>query len=192
MSLDVFLRTRIFEPLGMDDTWFYLPEDKAGRLVTVQKPDNGNWVPYPVSFYDPDFPVKGAKKYFSGGAGLTSTAKDYATFLQMYLNGGELNGKRILSRTTVQTIMANQVGNLLGENSDTYFGLAFGVLTQKGQDRGGLGSTGTFRTGGYFNTQCFADPNEKFIGVIMKQTRDALSDDVDWRFRVLVGQAVDD
>jgi len=193
MPFDVFLRKRLFEPLGMNDTWFYIPGEKAKRLVSVQKPENGKWVRYPVTFYDPDYPVKGAEKFFSGGAGLTSTAKDYATFLQMYLNGGELNGVRILSRTTVQSILANHTGNLFaGENADSYFSLGFGVLTQKGQDKGGQGSAGTFDWGGYFNTSYFADPKEKIIGILMKQTQGDVSDDTQWRFRLLIEEAVDD
>jgi len=113
IPFDKFLKTRLFDPLGMNDTWFYLPEDKSSRLVKVQhQSDNGEWKRYPVTFYDPDYPIKGAKRFFSGGAGLSSTAKDYATFLQMYLNEGELNGVRILSRTTVQSMMGNQIGDL--------------------------------------------------------------------------------
>jgi len=190
---DVFLKEKIFDPLGMNDTWFYLPESKAERLVSVQhKLDDGEWHRYPITFYDPDYPVIGAKRFFSGGAGLSSTAKDYATFLQMYLNDGELNGVRILSRTTVQSIMANQIDNLWGEDSESYFGLAFSVVTQKGQDKGGSGSIGTFSWGGYFNTQYFADPEEKIIGILMKQTQDEESDDTRWMFRQLTGQAVDD
>jgi CubicO group peptidase (beta-lactamase class C family) len=192
MPLDVFFRTRIFEPLGMNDTWFYLPEEKASRLVSVQKPDSGKWVRYPVTFYDPDYPVKGAKKFFPGGAGLSSTAKDYATFLQMYLNGGELNGKRILSRTTIQSMMGNQNNKIWGDDADSYYAMAFGVTTQIGADKGGNGSTGTFRWGGYFNTSYFADPKENVIGVLMKQTQDTDKDDTEWKFNVLVGQAVND
>ena len=192
MPFDIFLRTRLFDPLGMDDTWFYLPENKAKRLVSVQKPDNGKWIRYPVTFYDPDYPVKGAKRFFAGGAGLSSTAKDFATFLQMYLNGGELNGVRILSRTTVQSILSNQIGNLWGENSDTYYCLAFAVVTQKGQDKGGQSSSGSFGWSGYFNTQYFADPKEKTIGILMKQTQGAYYDDTEWKFKILVGQSIDD
>jgi CubicO group peptidase (beta-lactamase class C family) len=192
MPLDVFFRTRIFEPLGMNDTWFFLPENKASRLVSVQKPDNGKWVRYPVTFYDPDYPVKGAKKFFPGGAGLSSTAKDYATFLQMYLNGGELNGKRILSRTTIQSMMGNQNYKIWGEDSENYYAMAFGVITQRGSDKGGNGSAGTFHWGGYFNTQYFADPKEHVIGIIMKQTQEESGDDTNWKFPVLVGQAVND
>lgn len=193
MPFNIFLKERLFDPLGMKDTWFYLPEDKSKRLVSVQhKLATGEWDRYPVTFYDPDYPIKGAKRFFSGGAGLSSTARDYATFLQMYLNEGELNGIRILSRTTVQSMMGNQIGDLLGENSGSAYGLAFGLVNLKGQTFGGRGSVGTFTWGGYFNTQYFADPKEKIIGILMKQTQGSVSDDTGWKFRLLVGQAVDD
>lgn len=191
MPFDKFLKERLFDPLGMEDTWFYLPGSKADRLVSVQKRENGKWIRYPVTFYDPDYPIKGARRFFSGGAGLSSTAKDYATFLQMYLNGGELNGVRILSRTTVQSIMGNQVGDLYNGDEE-YYGLAFGVVTAEGQDAGGLGSKGTFSWGGYFNTQYFADPVEQTIGILMKQTQGPVNDDTGWRFQLLVNQAIDD
>ena len=156
----------------------------------MQKPENANWGRYPVTFYDPDYPIKGAKSFFSGGAGLCGTAKDYATFLQMYLNGGELNGVRILSRTTIETMMRNQTGDLFG-GGNSHHGLAFGVLDDKGVAKGGSGSSGTFDWGGYFNTQYFADPKEKAIGVLMKQTQGG-DDNTGWKFRLLVGAAVDD
>lgn len=192
LTFDEFLRIHIFDPLGMNDTRFYQPAEKTGRLVAVQQRVNGKWAKYPVTFYDPDYPVKGAKSFFSGGAGLSSTARDYAVFLQMYLNGGEYNGKRLLSRTTVETILSNQIGNLWGENAEKDFGLAFSVLTKTGQRKGGLGSTGTFEWGGYFNTQYFADPKEKIIGIIMKQTQGSVKDDTGWKFKQLVFQSVDD
>jgi len=192
MPFDEFLRTHIFDPLGMDDTRFYFPQEKAGRVVAVQHKVNGNWEKYPVTFYDTDYPVKGAKTFFSGGAGLSSTARDYATFLQMYLNGGEYNGVRLLSRTTVDVILSNQVGNIMGEDSDTQFGLAFGILTEKGQARGGQGSAGTFNWGGYFNSQYFADPKDQVIGIILKQTQGPVDDETGWKFRQLVFQSIDD
>jgi CubicO group peptidase (beta-lactamase class C family) len=191
MPFDRFLRTRLFDPLGMDDTWFYLPEELNNRLVTVQTSENGEWVPYPVTFYDPDYPIKGSKALFAGGAGLCSTPEDYATFLQMYLNNGELNGTRILSRTTVNTIMSNHYPEIW-EDSYDYYGLAFSINTEKGEDIGGLGSKGTFGWGGYFNTQYFADPEEEIIGVIMKQTRNVRGDNTSWRFKQLVGQCISD
>ena len=120
MPLDTFFRTRIFDPLGMDDTWFYLPDSKATRLVPVQTWKDDKWVRFSSDpSYDPEYPVKGAKSYFAGGAGLCSTAQDYATFLQMYLNQGELNGKRLLSRTTVEFILSNQIGNLMNARETT-------------------------------------------------------------------------
>lgn len=190
---DVYLKNHIFEPLGMNDTYFYLPKEKAGRLVSVQKPDNGKWVRYPVTFYDPDYPVKGARQFFSGGAGLSSTAKDYATFLQMYLNGGDLNGVRLLSRKTIETMLANQTGELFPwGGGGKYFSLAFGVVTPAGLAKGGLGSQGTFDWGGYFNTQYFADPEENVIGILLKQTQGTSADETGWKFRQMTGAALDD
>ncbi len=191
IPFDRFLRERLFDPLGMDDTWFYLPNDKAGRLVDVQHKVDGQWQAFQDTFYDPDYPIKGARTFFAGGAGLSSTAKDYATFLQMYLNGGELNGVRILSRTTIATIMANQTGSLFGGDEEDY-GLAFGMLTDRGVAKGGLGGVGTFVWGGYFNTQYFADPSEGIIGILMKQTQGPTNDQTSWKFRQLVGAAIDD
>ena len=175
----------------MEDTWFYQPEKNINRVVEVQTPVNGEWQKYPVTFYDTDYPIKGARTFFSGGAGLSSTAKDYAIFLQMYLNGGEYNGVRLLSRKTVDVILSNQIGDIWGD-SDTKFGLAFELLTEKGQRKGGLGSEGTFNWGGYFNTQYFADPKENVIGIIMKQTQGPENDITGWKFRQLVFQAIDD
>lgn len=191
VPFDRFLRERLFDPLGMNDTWFYLPEDKANRLVAIQCKQDGKWVNYPRTFYDTDYPIKGTKTFFSGGGGLSATAKDYATFLQLYLNGGELNGVRILSRTTIATMMADQTGNLFG-GDDKHYGLAFGVLKAKGEAKGGLGGAGTFEWGGYFNTQYFADPKEQLIGIIMKQTQGPTPDQTAWKFRQLVGASVDD
>lgn len=190
MPLNEYYRTNIFEPLGMKDTWFYLPKDKHNRLVTVQRKVNNEWERYPITFYDPDFPIKGAKRYFSGGAGLSSTAKDYLSFLQMYLNGGELNGIRLLSRTTIQFMLANQIGKLYTDKG-AYYGLAFSVINDHGQNYGGRGSIGTFGWGGYFNTQYFVDPKEETIGIIMKQTQET-NEDSGAKFFQLVGQAIDD
>jgi len=190
---DIFLREHLFDPLGMTDTWFYLPESKAERLVSVQyKYEEKNWLNYPVTFYDPEYPIKGEKTFFSGGAGLCSTAKDYATFLQMYLNGGELNGKRFLSRTTIQTIMQNQTGDLYGTGAGKHYGLGFGVTNEEGLTIGGRGGIGTLFWSGYFNTDGFANPTENLVGILMKQTQGIGSDDTSWQFRLLSFQAIDD
>ena len=192
MPFDEFLQTRIFDPLGMADTRFYLPEYKHDRLVTVQrKNDSEEWEPYPVTFYDPEYPRTGAMTFFSGGAGLSSTVRDYAKFLQMYLNQGEYDGLRLLSRTTVNFMMQNQVGDFLGDGGLDY-GIAFGLIDEKGEAMGGRGSKGTFDWGGYFNTSYFADPNEGIIGLIFKQTQGPTGDQSGWKFRQLVFQAIDD
>ncbi|NBC04122.1 MAG: serine hydrolase [Bacteroidetes bacterium] len=192
MPFDEYLRTHIFNPLGMDDTRFYLPESKYDRLVTVQRKDeDGKWEPYPVTFYDPDYPREGAMTFFSGGAGLSSTVEDYAKFLQMYLNNGEYTGTRLLSRTTVNFMMQNQIGGLFNDTGRGY-GLAFGIINETGETSGGRGSFGTFDWGGYFNTQYFADPNENVIGLIFKQTQGNTGDETGWKFRQLVFQAIDD
>lgn len=192
MPLDTYLQNHIFGPLEMNNTAFYLPKSKEDRLVAVQTIEEDKWINYPITFYDPNYPTKGAKKFFSGGAGLCGTAEDYAKFLQMYLNNGELNGTRLLSRTTVNAIMDNQIDDLWGEDPKAFYGLAFMVQTEKGEGSAGKGSTGTFSWGGYFNTQYFADPKEQIIGIILKQTQKISSDDTGWKFSILVGQSIDD
>ncbi|MEX0324042.1 MAG: serine hydrolase domain-containing protein [Puniceicoccaceae bacterium] len=192
MPFDEFLRTRLFDPLGMDDTWFYQPKVNTERLVTVQRKDeNGDWEPKPVTYYDPAYPIKGARTFFSGGAGLSSTTEDYAKFLQMYLNGGEYNGIRFLSRKTIESIMMEQFPGTWNDKDRSY-GLAFGLIGEYGKSRGGRGSVGTFDWGGYFNTQYFADPEEQLLGLIFKQTRGKTGDTTRWQYRLLALQAIDD
>lgn len=185
-SFDQFLKERIFDPLGMDDTYFYLPSSKSERLVKVQLKKDGEWKNFPANeFYDPEYPIRGAKAYFSGGAGLSSTARDYAKFLQMYLNGGSFNGNMLLSPTTVEIIMSNHTADLF-KSPGKYYGLAFGVVSDRGEDIGGMGSEGTFDWGGYFNTQYFADPETKVIGILMKQTQGTPNDETAWKFRQMI------
>lgn len=189
MPFDQFLQTRLFAPMGMNNTGFYLNETQGKKLVTIHRKVNNQWEAFPVTFYDPDYPKTGAKTFFSGGAGLSSTAEDYAKFLQMYLNGGSYNGIKFLSSTTIQTIMSNQVGDLLGNGGKDY-GLAFGLVDQNGVAQGGIGSLGTFDWGGYFNTQYFADPVTKTIGILMKQTQGNTGDETSWKFRQMVFTSV--
>ena len=191
MSFDTFLQERLFKPLGMADTHFYLPEEKADRLVTPHLDKDGEWVKYRglPSYYDADYPIKGSKTYFSGGAGLSSTAYDYATFLQMVLNDGELNGVRFLSRTTVDTMNAIQID----KGGEISHGLAFGINNEKSLAKGGLGSVGSVSWGGYFNSQYFADPDEQILAVLLKQTRKTINrDSTRDKYRRLVLQAIDD
>jgi len=192
MPLEKYLRKHIFEPLDMHDTWFYIPASIEDRLVSVQTNKDGQWIDYPTTFYDPDYPKEGAKTYFSGGAGLSGTALDYAKFLQMYLNEGEYNGTRLLSRNTVRIIMANHIGESWESFPNAYHGLAFKVQSEEGVTTGDIHSAGTFMWGGYFNSQYFADPQEEIIGIIIKQTRDTDNDDTQWKFPIIVMQSIDD
>ncbi len=190
-KLDVFMREEIFEPLAMTDTYFYLPKEKHERLVAVQTLENGTWTESEAnSFYEPNYPTTGAQTFFSGGAGLSSTALDYAQFLQMYINGGELNGKRILSPTTVDVILSNHIGDIWADQGAGH-GLAFKVIGEGASAKGGQGSPGTFEWGGYFNTQYFADPQQKLIGIIMKQTLNVPNDQTAWKFRNIVFSSIE-
>jgi CubicO group peptidase (beta-lactamase class C family) len=190
MPFDQFLQKRIFAPMGMNTTGFYLNEEQGKKLVTIHRKNNEKWEGYPTTFYDPNYPKTGAKTFFSGGAGLSSTAEDYAKFLQMYLNGGTYNGTRFLSPNTIKTIMSNQVGDLLGGGGKDY-GLAFGLVDDNGVAKGGIGSMGTFDWGGYFNTQYFADPVTNTIGILMKQTQGGTGDQTSWKFRQMVFSAIE-
>jgi CubicO group peptidase (beta-lactamase class C family) len=194
-TFDQFLKEHLFDPLGMMDTQFYLRPEQYRRLVPVQTKDSdGEWVIYeghPDGYYDAAYPIQGAKRFFSGGAGLSSTAQDYARFLQMYLNGGVFNEHRILSPTTIDLIMSNQTGDFFG-GGKVYYGLAFGVVTDQGFAVGGRGSVGTFDWGGYFNTQYYADPELGIIGILMKQTQRTPSEPTRDFIKQIVGASVEE
>jgi len=188
MPFDEFLRTRIFDPLGMDDTWFYLPPDRAGRLVTLHDGASGKVVPMNGEAYDgvdPDYPALPGT-YFSGGAGLSSTAEDYAKFLQLFLNGGELNGVRLLGRKTVELMLTDQLPTM-----DDEFGLGFGLETAANDWRSPM-SIGSFSWGGAFNTHYWADPQENLIGLIYTNIYNTATGRIGDVFKVLTYQAFDD
>ena len=185
-SLDVFFKERIFEPLEMKDTYFYLPTTHQDRLVPVQTKKDGFWTKYQGDFYDTNFPVKGAKTFLSGGACLSSTTADYSNFLQMFLNKGSFNGKQILGKKTVELVYMNQNSHI----PDSSIGLAFGLVSEKDQALGGKGSAGTITWGGYFNTSYFADPVENITGIVFKQTREIEEEYTSVEFRTLVYQSL--
>jgi CubicO group peptidase (beta-lactamase class C family) len=177
-SLADFFRRRIFEPLGMEDTCFQLEKDKRPRLATVYRPGaDGAVEELPAGIvrrgaavYSASYPLQDSSRYFSGGAGLVSTAGDYARFLQMLLNGGELDGVRLLQRSTVELMTSPQTGDLdvwIKAHGDA-FGLGFGVVTETARGEG-LGSPGTFSWGGFYYTYFFADPEEGLIGLFLAQ-----------------------
>jgi CubicO group peptidase (beta-lactamase class C family) len=173
-KFDVFLKEHVFQPLGMKDACFYLPAEKTNRLVPVLKPATSGkgWEKYEGTYYDADYPLKGSKSWFSGGAGLSCTARDYALFLQMLLHQGKANGKQILSPYAVFLLTAaNQTPDLTPtDKSDQYNSLGFGVITAAGEEKGN-GFKGRFSWGGYFNTNYWADPKTGTIMVLLKQTR---------------------
>ena len=187
--LNVFMRERIFEPLGMDDTCFILPREKLPRVALLYSPDrNGTLVRDSV---DPAYLC--TRTYFSGGAGLVSTASDYWKFAQMILNGGELNGTRILDRKSVELMTTNSIGDLYSAfriHSGDKFGLGFGIRTERGEyDE--LESLGIIGWDGAFYTRFWIDPREDLIGIFMTQTGNWNLDLIN-KYRVLVYQAIVD
>ena len=185
-SLDVFFKERIFDPLEMNDTYFYLPTTHQDRLVPVQTKRDGFWTKYQGDFYDTNYPVKGAKTFLSGGAGLSSTTADYSNFLQMFLNKGSFKDKQILGKKTVELVYVNQNNHI----PDSSISLAFGLVSGKDQALGGKGSMGTITWGGYFNTFYFADPVENIIGILYKQTREIEEEKTNIEFSTLLFQSL--
>lgn len=166
--LDQYLRAHVFEPLGMRDTYFYLPADRQSRLVPLYTEYQGRTVPMPASGMlglRPDFPNQPGT-YFSGGGGLSSTIDDYAVFLQMLLNGGTYDGHRLLKPSTVDLMTQNQIGNInQGLNK---FGLGFSIVTPAGAAQTGQ-SVGSYEWGGAFGTDYWVDPKEKLVVLLYTQ-----------------------
>ncbi len=186
-TLDKFFHKYIFEPLGMNDTYFYVPSSKSDRLVKVSIVDkNRHLKNVPPDFMN--YPLLDGT-YYSGGAGLSSTIKDYAAFLQMMLNGGEYNGKRLLARRTVELMTCNQIGDLsLGSDK---FGLGFQITTARGQTKLGI-SEGSFAWGGYFATTYWADPKERLVCLLFMQQISFSHGEIQDKFRAMVYQALND
>ena len=193
MPLDQFLQTKITGPLGMNDTHFYLPENKAGRLATVYAASASGpavRVSDESSMDGQGAYVKGPRKSFSGGAGLLSTASDYAKFLQMMLNGGELNGKRILSPKTVEIMTVSHLGDIdYSWGKGVGFGLGFSVVEDLG-DRGVPGSVGEFAWSGAYGTAFWVDPKEELVVAYFKQLRPTEGLDDQSKLRTLIYQAI--
>lgn len=188
---DQYLDERIFKPLGMVDTGFYMPPEKMHRFAQMYSPDrNGGIVPA-----DPNLSRNFVEKpgLFSGGGGLVSTAADYYRFCQMLLNGGELNGARILSRKTIELMTANHlVDGIIGGPSGGYgFGLGFAVA----EDLGAIGSAtsvGEYNWGGAAGTRFWIDPAEEFIGIYMVQILPHTGLNYGSQFKILAYQSITD
>ena len=191
-SLDAFLREAILDPLGMEDTHFYLPPDKVGRLATVYSAKGGGLerAPEPGLGIGQGHYVKGPRVSFSGGAGLLSTAKDYARFLQMMLNGGSLDGRRVLSRKSVELMTVDHL-NGIPFRAGQGFGLGFSVVTDLGA-RGQPGSVGEFGWGGAYHSTYWVDPPEGLVVVYLTQLIPANGLDEHSKLRALVYQALTD
>lgn len=196
MSLDEFFRKRIFEPLGMKDTYFYLPKQKQDRLVQLYSEDRTTkkvvkmepTIQIGADKFFRDFPKMDGTHY-SGGGGLSSTVYDYAIFLQMLLNGGEYNGKRILSRNSVRMMTMDQVGSLFGGPND--FGLGVEVITTKGSANQ-IWQEGSFQWGGMFATSYWVDPKEKLVALIYRNVYPTSLGAIVDRFRTMSYAAIND
>jgi CubicO group peptidase (beta-lactamase class C family) len=169
-SLDEFMRTRIFEPLGMEDTYFYVPQDKLPRLASLYRSTESSGWKIQLAGRNEDSPqVKGPKIRFAGGGGLLSTTSDYARFAQLLLNGGVLDSIRLLSRTTVELMTTNHTADLPISLMGPGYGFGLGLYVRTDPAEAMLGSPGTYGWGGAFATWYFADPKEDMFGLFMTQ-----------------------
>jgi CubicO group peptidase (beta-lactamase class C family) len=190
--LDAFLRERVFDPLGMEDTHFYLPSEKRDRLTVVYSVGEDGRLepaPDPGGMVGQGAYVDGPRKSFSGGAGLLSTAEDYARFLQAMADGGALGEHRILAPSSVRLMTVNHVGDRFPWAAGTGFGLGFSVLEDLGA-RGTPGSVGEFGWGGAYHSTYWVDPQLGLVAVYLTQLIPAGDVDDHGRFRALVYAAV--
>ncbi|HZP17280.1 MAG TPA: serine hydrolase domain-containing protein [Terriglobales bacterium] len=194
--LDEFFRTRIFEPLGMKDTYFYPPENKLDRLAVAytyyedkglnrfpEGPITEKWM-----VYSADYPYRGPRKLFAGGAGLVSTAADYLRFCQMMLDEGKAGNTRLLSRKSVELMTHDQLGKIA---PDQAFGLGFGIDGVK-SPLSELGSAGEYEWGGFFYTAFEVDPKEQMIVIFMGQLHPTGGLTLDGQVKQLAYQAIND
>lgn len=195
MTLDEYLQKKIFAPLKMTDTHFYLPAAKLNRFAANYEPDknNGNKIKLVESPNAESRWVKEPHNYFSGAGGLVSTATDYVRFHQMMLNGGELDGVRILGRKTVELMTTNHIGDLpiwlTGPGFG--FGLGYSIVKDIGVT-GQAGSAGNYGWGGAFCTYFQVDPKEELIGIVMTQVRPYDHINIRQEFMALANQAIVD
>ena len=188
MALDEFFRARITGPLRMTDTHFFIPVAQRQRLVAVYMSDSSNRaVRAAEGSRGQGHYVEGPRKNFAGGAGLVSTARDYARLLQMLLNGGELDGVRLLAPHTVEVMTTNQVEQLYSARGQG-FGFGFSVLEKPGADNS-FASVGTYGWGGAYGSQYRVDPKERIVIVLMLNQLPNRSD-VAAKFPNLVYQAL--
>ncbi len=188
--LDIFMRERILEPLGMNDTHFYLPTAKRDRLATVYSATNGGIerAPDPGHMVGQGAYVDGPRRSFSAGAGFLSTAPDYARFLQMMLNGGELDGVRILAPKTVELMTTDHLRDIPFQAGQG-FGLGFAIVTDLGA-RGEPGSLCEYGWGGAYHSTYWVDPEEELVVVYLTNLIPAGRIDDHGKLRALIYQAL--
>jgi len=193
LTLAEFIQKRITGPLGLVDTQFYLPPAQKDRLATVYAAKDGKIERATDPKTGQGHYVEGPRVGFAGGAGLLSTARDYGRFVQMLLNGGEIDGVRLLGPKTVELMTVNHVGTLFAErgpnDAGRGFGLGFDVIEDLGKT-GQYGSVGAFGWGGAYHTTYWADPKEKMVVLLMTQLLPAGTSDLHARFRALVYQSI--
>ncbi len=193
-SLEEFLQIRILDPLSMEDTHFYLPENKVNRLATVySSSDEGlQLAPSPGGMVGQGAYIEGPRASYSGGAGYLSTAEDYATFLQMTLNGGTYNNQRILSPKSIELMTISHLGDIeFPWNDGLGFGLGYSVVEDLGA-RGEVGSEGAYGWGGAYHSTYWVDPEEELVVVYFTQLIPAIDVDDHQKVRALIYQAIMD
>jgi CubicO group peptidase (beta-lactamase class C family) len=173
MSLEQFFKTRVFDPLGMKDTFFTVPPGRQADLaVAYTRGADGLTRPQP-----PAARSETGGQYFSGAGGLTGSAADYLAFSQMLLNGGQLNGVRLLGRKTIELMTSDATGpldlrNYAGDQVLKGYGFGLGVRVRRSTgDNGWMGSVGDYGWAGALGTYFWIDPKEQLIGIVMIQTR---------------------
>ena len=191
MNLEQFFKTRLFEPLGMKDTFFTVPANRlADVTVPYTKGENGLVRPQP-----PAASAEPRAQYFSGAGGLTGSAADYLRFSQMLLNGGQVDGVRLLGRKTVELMTSDATGaldlrNYAGDQVLKGYGFGLGVRVRRSTgENGWMGSIGDFGWAGALGTYFWIDPKEQLIGIVMIQTRNTR---LRMEYPNLVYQAVSD
>lgn len=190
-SLESWLQRNLLDPLQMTDTHFYLPQSKADRLAVVYSVTDERSIeraPDPGGSVGQGHYLNGPRTSFSGGAGLVSTASDYARFLQMLLNGGELDGVRILSPKTVELMTADHLVDIPYRNGQG-FGLGFSTVEDVGA-RGVPGSVGEYGWGGAYHSTYWVDPSEELVVVFLTQLIPATGSDIHGKVRALIYQAI--
>lgn len=203
-TLDRFFKERIFTPLGMKDTQFFIAPAQRSRVASLYIPDGKGGIAraadetirWGTLMFAANLPYQDQRTYFSGGAGLTSTAMDYLRFMQMLLNGGVLDGNRVLGPKSVELMRTNAIGSIslwdrldpaVTGNLGDKFGLGFGIRSERGLTE--LGSVGEFMWAGIYNTRYWMDPKEDLAIVFMSQ-RIPRMPDIEEKVHAAVYQAI--